>query len=340
MKFKISLKDKFKLERCVQMKFCINKKVDFPIYQQLKEQIKYFLLSGMLQSGEKVPSPIELEKLLKINRNTVISAYKELEKEGLLVGKRGQGTYVSDNINEYNTKRHNKELLTLAEETIEKTKQLGFKPEELFTVIFNYTVLGVTDSKQPCLKALLTESAIQDLEYFRDVLIKELGINIDICLLSKLQDNIDSEVVRNCDFVITGFNHVEDVKAVIEPLGKEVIGLMAAPRIHAFMSIAKLSSGTKVGIVCGTTHGALNMKKAIEDAGVQNITIITCGAENKKQLLEMLQKVDVVITSRVSFDTVKASLPQGVQLLEFFSELDKNGLQMLKQYINNKAALK
>ncbi len=322
------------------MKFSINKKVDFPIYQQLKEQIKYFLLSGTLQAGEKVPSPIELEKLLKVNRNTVISAYKELEKEGLLVGKRGQGTYVSDNINVYNAKKHNQELLTLAEETIEKTKQLGFKPEELFTVIFNYTVLGVNDSKKLHLKALLTESAIQNLEYFRDVLIKELNIDVDICLLSELQDSIDSEIVRNCDFVITGFNHVEDVKATMEPLGKEVIGLMAAPSIHAFMRIAKLEPGTKVGIVCATTQGALNMKKAIENAGVENITIITCGAENNKQLLELLQEVDVVITSRIAFDNVKTLLPQGVQLLEFFAELDRNGLQMLEQYINNKVALK
>ncbi|WML32658.1 GntR family transcriptional regulator [Clostridium sp. OS1-26] len=322
------------------MKFSINKKVDFPIYQQLKEQIKYFLLSGALQAGEKVPSPIQLEKLIKINRNTVISAYKELEKEGLLVSKSGQGTYVSDNINVYNVKKHNQELLTLAQETIEKTKQLGFKPDDLFTVIFNYTVLGLNDSKRICLKALLIESAVQDLEYFRDVLIKELNIDVDICLLSELQDSIDSEIVRNCDFVITGFNHVEDVKATMEPLGKEVIGLMATPRIHAFMRIAQLNPGTKVGIVCATAHGALNMKKAIENAGVQNVTISTCGAENKKQLLEMLQKVDAVITSRVAFDTVKALLPSGVQLLEFFSELDRNGLQMLKQYINNKVASK
>lgn len=321
------------------MNFCINKQVDFPIYQQLKEQIKYFLLSGTLQAGEKVPSPIELEKLLKINRNTVISAYKELVREGLLVSKSGQGTYVSDNINVYNVKKHNQELLTLAEDTIEKTKRLGFKPEELFTVIFNYTVLRVADSKELRLKALLVESAIQDLEYFRDVLIKELNIDVDICLLPELQDSIDSEIVKNCDFVITGFNHIEDVKATMEPLGKEVIGLMAAPRIHAFMRIAQLNPGTKVGIVCGTAPGALNMKKAIENAGVQNITIITCGADNKNQLLEMLQKVDVVITSRIAFDTVKTLLPSGVQLLEFFSELDKNSLQMLKQYINSKVTL-
>lgn len=263
-----------------------------------------------------------------------------MEKEGLLVSKRGQGTYVTDNINIYNVKKNNQELLALAQETIEKTKQLGFKPEELFTVIFNYTVLGVTDSKEPCLKALLIESAIQDLEYFRDILIKELNIDVDICLLSELQDNIDFEKIKNCDFVITGFNHIENVKAAMEPLGKEVIGLMAAPRIHAFMQVARLSPGTKVGIVCGTEQGALNMKKAIENAGVQNIAITTCGTENKKQLLEMFQRVDTVITSRVAFDTIKPLLPSGVQLLEFFSEIDKNGLQILKQYINNKTALK
>lgn len=322
------------------MKFLINKQIDFPIYQQLKEQIKFFLLSGALKAGERVPSPIELERLLKINRNTIISAYKELVNEGLLVSKSGQGTYVSDNINISNVKKHNQELLTLAEETIEKAKQIGFKPEELFTVIFNYTVLRANDPEKLNLKALLVESAIQDLEYFRDILVKELNIGVDICLLSELQDSIDSQIIRNYDFVITGFNHIEDIKAAFEPLGKEVIGLMAVPCIHAFMRIAQLKPGTKASIVCATAQGASNMKKAIENAGIHDITLITCGAENKETLLETLQKIDVVIASRIAYDTVKTLIPSGVQLLEFFSELDTNSLQMLKQFINNKIALK
>lgn len=322
------------------MKFCINKKIDFPIYQQLKEQIKYFLLSGNLQAGEKVPSPIELEKYLKINRNTAIAAYKELEKEGLLVSKRGQGTYVSDTIDLNIDETHNQKLLILAQETIKRTKELGFKPEDLFTVIFNETVLGMTDSAQIRLKALLVESNIPDLEHFRDILVKELNIDVDICLLSELQNNMNLGIIKNCDFVIVGFNHIEDVKAIMEPLEKEVIGFMATPHIHTFMGIAKLSPGTKVGIVCAKKYGALNMKKSIEDSGINHITIFNCGTENKKHLLEMLQKVDVVISSRVAFDTVKALLPSGVQLLEFFSELDKNGLEMLKQYVNAKLAFK
>lgn len=318
------------------MEFRLNKDSEFPIYQQLKEQIRYFLLSGVLQPGTKVPPPKDLGIYLRINRNTVIAAYKELEKEGLLMTRHGQGTYISENLPSLPDEESKKSLIALAQETIEKTKQLGFSVEDLFTIIFNHAVLGFDTSYKAELRALLVECNLPDLLYFQQTLAKELEIQVDTCLLSELEEKIHADIVTRADFVVTSFIHVEDVKAILEPLKKEVIAIMAAPHLHVFMRIAQLPPGTRVGIVCGTEKGAYNMRRALEDAGIQHINLNNCGTADKKQVTTLLGQLDWVICSRACIDEIRSIAPPGIRFMEFFNELDQAGIEMLKQYITRK----
>lgn len=65
-----------------------------PIYAQLKEHIKDMILKGMLPKESKLPSTRELSTILKISRNSIITAYEELELEGVLYTVKGKGTFV------------------------------------------------------------------------------------------------------------------------------------------------------------------------------------------------------------------------------------------------------
>lgn len=314
----------------------MNKESGFPIYQQLEEQIRYFLLSGALQPGTKVPTPKDLGTYLRINRNTVIAAYKELEKEGLIVTKHGQGTYISDKLPTPPNKERRQALLSLVEETIKKTQELGFSTEDLFTLVFNQAVLGLESINSEGMRALVVECNTPDLEYFQSTLKKELGIQIDGYLLSELEDRIGEDAVTMADFVITSVIHLEEVKAILESLNKEVLAIYAAPHLQTYMRIAQLPEGTKVGVACGTERGACNMKNALEEAGIKNIALEYCGTDNKALINEVLNRVDWIITSRMAYDELKAIAPPDVQFMEFFNELDRPGIEMLKQYISKK----
>ncbi|TLM97867.1 GntR family transcriptional regulator, partial [bacterium] len=280
------------------MEFQVNKSSEFPIYQQLKEQIKYFLLSGVLQPGTRVPPPKDLASYLQINRNTVIAAYKELEKEGLLMTRHGQGTYISEKLPPLPDEERKQALINLVRDTLERTVELGFSTEDLFTVVFNQAVLGIGSPRRKELRTLLVECNRPDLEYFQQEMQKELGIRVDGCLLAELPDKVQDEAVTAADFVVTTFFHLEDVKAILEPLGKEVMAIMAAPHLHTFMRIAQLPPGTRVGIVCGSKDGSLNMKKALESAGIENVKLANAGLDDRETLQEMLNRVDVVVASR------------------------------------------
>lgn len=67
-----------------------------PPYLQIVEQISRSVASGRLQSGEALPSIRQLAEKLKVNRNTVDKAYRELESRGVVEIRRGKGAYVVD----------------------------------------------------------------------------------------------------------------------------------------------------------------------------------------------------------------------------------------------------
>ena len=63
-------------------------------YLQLVHQVKHALRLGMLRPGDRLPTAKEVVDKLAINPNTVLKAYRELEREGLVTGRPGLGTFV------------------------------------------------------------------------------------------------------------------------------------------------------------------------------------------------------------------------------------------------------
>ncbi|HKG24784.1 MAG TPA: GntR family transcriptional regulator [Thermomicrobiales bacterium] len=66
-----------------------------PPYLQLVQQVKHALRVGILRPGDQLPTVRDVVANLAINPNTVAKAYRELELEGLIGGRPGQGTFVT-----------------------------------------------------------------------------------------------------------------------------------------------------------------------------------------------------------------------------------------------------
>ncbi|MEU9830692.1 GntR family transcriptional regulator [Streptosporangium sp. NPDC048047] len=63
-------------------------------YLQLVQQVRHALRLGVLRPGDRLPTAKEVVAQLAINPNTVLKAYRELEREGLVAGRPGLGTFV------------------------------------------------------------------------------------------------------------------------------------------------------------------------------------------------------------------------------------------------------
>ena len=66
------------------------------IYEQVTDNLKELIMTGTLESGEKLPSVRELSKTITVNPNTVQKAYIELERQGYIYTTSGVGTFVAD----------------------------------------------------------------------------------------------------------------------------------------------------------------------------------------------------------------------------------------------------
>ncbi|RAL21044.1 GntR family transcriptional regulator [Thermoflavimicrobium daqui] len=105
----------------------IRLRIDFsqPIYEQILDQIRNAIAKGEIQLGEKIPSVRQMAHELKINPNTVMRAYRELERAGLTEKRRGQGTFITAS-DEYVKKFKTKLLEQYIDEFLENIEGLGF----------------------------------------------------------------------------------------------------------------------------------------------------------------------------------------------------------------------
>jgi GntR family transcriptional regulator len=63
-------------------------------YLQLVQQVHQALQLGLLEPGDQLPTAQQVVAKLAINPNTVLKAYRDLEREGLVQPRPGQGTFV------------------------------------------------------------------------------------------------------------------------------------------------------------------------------------------------------------------------------------------------------
>jgi GntR family transcriptional regulator len=67
-------------------------------YLQIVQQVKEALRLGTIDVGDQLPTVREVVADLAINPNTVAKAYRDLEREGLVIARQGRGTFVASTL--------------------------------------------------------------------------------------------------------------------------------------------------------------------------------------------------------------------------------------------------
>ena len=69
---------------------------NIPIYVQIVDYLKTYIIRGEFKSGERLPSVRDLAALFKVNPNTMQKALGELENIKLIYTERTNGKYVTE----------------------------------------------------------------------------------------------------------------------------------------------------------------------------------------------------------------------------------------------------
>jgi GntR family transcriptional regulator len=77
------------------IRFRVDGRSAAPPYLQIVQQVRQALRMGVLDVGDQLPSVREVVTATAINPNTVLKAYRDLEREGLVAAAAGRGTFVT-----------------------------------------------------------------------------------------------------------------------------------------------------------------------------------------------------------------------------------------------------
>ena len=113
------------------MTFRLNLETGVPVYRQIIDQVHAGRASGALGPGEKLPTVRQLAVDLRVNPNTVVRAYRELELTGFLTTHQGTGTFITDAKVERSSADHEQKLSQLVAEFVVRAGREGFTVKEV-----------------------------------------------------------------------------------------------------------------------------------------------------------------------------------------------------------------
>lgn len=106
-----------------------------PVYRQLIDQVQAAVASGVLASGDQLPTVRQVAVDLAINPNTVSRAYREMEIRGMLDTQQGTGTFVADRKVEYSKDERDRLLGQLVGEFVSRAGAAGFTLKQLMKAL-------------------------------------------------------------------------------------------------------------------------------------------------------------------------------------------------------------
>lgn len=106
-----------------------------PLYLQIMDEVRRAVVVGTLRAEDSLPSVRELAGELVVNPRTVLQAYNELERQGVVYTKRGQGTFVSPAVTQRDSEERRNLVRSVAKRALLEARRNGLGAEELVMMI-------------------------------------------------------------------------------------------------------------------------------------------------------------------------------------------------------------
>jgi GntR family transcriptional regulator len=129
------------MELLTMIEFHLDERSGVSPYLQLVHQVRQALRLGLLREGDRLPTVKEVVGSLAINPNTVLKAYRELERDGLASARPGVGTFVTATLTDSTLAAH-APLRQELRRWLAKARRAGLDDESieaLFTTTFRTT---------------------------------------------------------------------------------------------------------------------------------------------------------------------------------------------------------
>lgn len=298
-------------------RFMINKQSAVPLHIQLKEQVRYAIMSGNISPGAALPSIRELTAHLGIHRNTVHRVYLELQASGLLVARPGKGVFVNESLSETISVKELNAVDNLIGGFLEQANQMGLNPLTLGRLVGQRA--PAYDSRNPIV-AFVECTAHQSMECARD-LGESFGVTVLHMLLEDLLANPES-MPGHVRHIVTSIFHYDEVNAwaIDKPIRVHPITYDLHPATRKLLK--EISPKKKLGFICHDANTEEVIGAQINERVPEGVLVGAASLEAPKHALELIKQVDtVILTEAASEFAVKNCTPEH-ELLELHFALN------------------
>ena len=116
------------------MEFEVDRDSGMPVYAQLARQVREALRLGWLRPGDRLPTVREVVATSRVNPNTVLKAYRQLESEGLVEGRVGAGTFVKASLGTVAPEAMAR-LLVQCTRFVHEARSAGLEDEDIYALV-------------------------------------------------------------------------------------------------------------------------------------------------------------------------------------------------------------
>ncbi|WP_366927947.1 winged helix-turn-helix domain-containing protein [Clostridium sp.] len=300
---------------------------------QVKKQIMDEIKKGTLKVGTKLPTERELSERLKVSRNTVSTAYNDLEQDGVLKSYQGKGTFVVEEAISWENQNIKNKIIRFVDLGLEEALEIGMKPEEFLDIVNQ----RVDEKKQIMDKivAVYVECNIEQAIMFSAQLSKNSNMSVTNLTLSELEkmDKDTKEKIESAEFIITTFNHINEVTKLTAWLNKEILGVAITPNLEPIVKIARYGADTEFAFICISEEFMFKIRRALEKAGLSEVNIKYYNTTDVNEIKDIIEKSDVMIVSPGRYKDVKSANSSNKEIIEFLYSLDDGSVKALRSKI-------
>ncbi len=302
----------------------VNRERGVPVYLQIIEQVRFLIESGVIQSGQQLPTAQSMARQLGVHINTVSRAYNQLESAGYIVLRQGSGTFVDFSGVDSEVVQSRKQLRAIIEGAIQEAQTLGFSIDEFLGLA---DLVANTFASPPRKKAAFVECHEAWLNSIARRLGDELEIEVEPVLLGELgRDPALQARLRGIDVIITMVSHVEEVRRILDD-GRKVYSIVLYPSVEAVNRLVS-SKASRVGVLFLQPDIVERLENSFRSLGL-DVKLETVETSDDANLVQRIAQYDAVLVPATG--TNRLDIENSPKMIEITSMLARESIEVLKR---------
>ena len=311
------------------LRISLDRALPISVSVQLKGQIEYGIVSGALKPGEQLPSVRDLAATEGVAHVTVSHVYTALRREGLIVVRRGTGTFVAGAGEGARTGEGLSGLQVLVDGMVAQALRAGFSPARISQMVTASLAGTVRYTPVVALVGIFLHATAR---YAADMapMLEDLGAKVVPFTVDTLREQPQARIrIQEADMIVTIPNRVREVRELIAAETPPVCGLPFVVHPETLPRLRRLSPTATIGLI--TTFGEFlpTMLHGVLEIVHPARQPLCAAVDDDPRVATLLREAEAIVYASGS-EAALAMVPEGIPTIEYLHTPDRSSVAALR----------